>query len=95
MTNITRPAVRITQGNLILYLTYVTPQDLNIPNFYDVDHLEPQGGGYQRILNAGRANRLSRHLTEGFPQGYANLPTTIFLATDKQILFDSERNELK
>ena len=43
---------------------------------------------------AGRANRLSRHLTEGFPQGYANLPTTIFLATDKQIHFDSERNEI-
>ena len=94
MATITRPAVQIQQGHLTLYLTYVTPEDLTIPGFYDVEHLEPQGGGFQRILNGPRANRLARHLAEGFTEGYANLPTTIFLATDKQLNFDSENNEV-
>ena len=94
MVAITRPAVEIKQGHLVLYLTYITPADLQIPGFYDVDHLEPRQGGFQRILNRTRANRLSRHLTEGFAEGYANLPTTIFLATDKQLSFDAGKNEM-
>ena len=94
MVAITRPAVEIRQGELTLYLTYVTPNELAAPNFYTVDVLEPQGQGFQRILNQTRANRLSRHLTEGFDSGYANLPTTIFLATDKIVGFDSGRNEI-
>lgn len=94
MVAITRPAVEIKQGELTLYLTYVTPNELAVPNFYTVDVLEPQGQGYQRILNETRANRLSRHLSEGFGPGYANLPTTIFLATDKVVNFDGERNEI-
>lgn len=94
MATITRPAVEIQQGELTLYLTYVTPNELADPNFYTVDVLEPQGQGYQRILNETRANRLSRHLSEGFDLGYANLPTTIFLATDKVVSFDGGKNEL-
>lgn len=94
MSEITRPAVEIKQGHLTLYLTYVTPNDLAIPNFYDVEHLEPRRGGYQRILNQTRANRLSRHLAEGFASGYANLPTTIFLATDKEISFNKDTNRM-
>lgn len=94
MPNIERPAVEIEQGHLKLYLTYITPNDLLIPDFYDVDHLEPQHGGYQRILNSTRARRLSRHLTEGFQDGYANLPTTIFLATEKSLKFNPDTNRI-
>ena len=90
MSQIDRPAVEIQQGHLKLYLTYITPADLLIKDFFDVDHLEPKQGGYQRILNSTRARRLSRHLTEGFEDGYANLPTTIFLATEKSLPFNSQ-----
>ena len=95
MPKIVRPAVQIQQGHLTLYLTYVTPNDLGIDNFYDVEHLEPRRGGYQRILNQTRANRLSRHLADGYPSGYANLPTTIFLATDKEISFNADTNRIE
>ena len=94
MPSITRPAVEVQQGHLTLYLTYVTPADLMLPRFYDVERLEPRQGGYQRILNPTRGNRLSRHLVDGFSQGYANLLTTIFLATDKQLRFDSLSNQV-
>lgn len=94
MVAIARTAVEIPQGHLTFYLTYVTPAELTIPNFYDVEQLEPSGGGFQRVLNPTRANRLSRYLAEGFPSGYANLPTTIFLATDKELSFDPAKNEL-
>lgn len=94
MPSITRPAVEVQQGHLTLYLTYVTPDDLLLPGFYDVEQLEPNQGGYQRILNTTRGNRLSRHLVDGFSQGYANLPTTVFLATDKQLGFDSTSNQM-
>ena len=94
MPQIRRPGVEVRQGNLTLLLTYVTPRDFAIPGFYDVDRLEAQGEGYQRILNDTRANHLARHLKEAFSSGYANLPTTIFLATDKPIGFDVDHNEL-
>ena len=98
MAKITRPAVKIEQGNLTLFLTHITPRDLLSKNFYTVDKLEPQvdgtGTGYQRILNTTRVNRLARHLREAFPEGYANLPTTIFLATDKELDFNSRGNML-
>ena len=96
MVVISRPAVRIEQGMLTVYLTYVTPQDLAIPEFYSVDKLDPQSGsGFQRVLEPRRANRLTRHLKEAFPKGYANLPTTIFLATDKQLEIDLITGQLK
>ncbi len=97
MATITRPAIEIQQGHLTLYLTYVTPADLFIPEFYAVEQLEPlepEVKGFQRILDPSRANRLSRHLIKGFDSGYSNLPTTIFLATDKPISFDPATNEM-
>lgn len=88
MATFSRPAVQVTQGNLTLYLTYVTPRDLFGDNFYTVEALEPRGQqGYQRILNERRASRLSRHLTEADKHGYAHLPTTVFLATSKSVRF--------
>lgn len=90
-----RSAVEIRQGNLILYLTYVTPADLFSNNFYTVDKLEPQTQeGYQRILDDRRASRLTRHLTEANNLGYAHLPTTIFLATDKSLDYNEDSSIL-
>ncbi len=89
MPTFKRRAVEIKQGRLTLYLTYVTPDDLFNNGFYNVEKLEPTTrDGYQRILNAQRANRLARHMKESFPHGYANIPTTIFLATDKPVDYD-------
>ena len=92
-----RPAVQVVQGNLILYLTYVTPRDLfEHDHFYTVEKLEPQmDRGFQRVLEPNRVNRLARHLEEAEPKGYANLPTTIFLATaSKKVKFDDRTSEL-
>lgn len=91
MATFARPAVEIKQGNLTLYLTYVTPDDLFNNNFYTVDKLEPRTQeGFQRILDERRATRLTRHLTEANDKGYAHLPTTIFLATDKGLEYDED-----
>lgn len=99
MATFSRSAVQIRQGNLTLYLTYLTPRDLfaNSDNFYTVDKLEPNSpqSGYQRILNETRARRLSRHLHESNEEGYAHLPTTVFLATDKPVNFDEDTHTLE
>ncbi len=96
MTTFSRSAVEIKQGNLTLYLTYITPNDLFTDNFYTVDKLEPRTqAGYQRILDERRARRLSRHLVEADEEGYAHLPTTVFLATSKSVKFDKKTNTLE
>ena len=102
MADFSRPAVQIKQGNLTLYLTYVTPRDLFTDadkdgyKFYAVEKLDSDTQeGYQRILNETRARRLSRHLTEANGDGYAHLPTTVFLATDKSVDFDEDTQTLK
>ena len=96
MTTFSRPAVQVTQGNLTLYLTYVTPRDLFADDFYTVDALEPKRQeGFQRILNERRASRLSRHLTEANERGYAHLPTTVFLATAQPVRFDKANGLLE
>ena len=102
MTDFSRPAVEIKQGNLTLYLTYVTPRDLFTGadkdgyEFYSVEELDPSTQeGYQRILNETRARRLSRHLADANGEGYAHLPTTVFLATDKSVEFDEDTQTLK
>ena len=95
MADFSRPAVEIKQGNLTLYLTYVTPRDLFSDNFYTVEKLDSSTQeGYQRLLHAPRARRLSRHLTEANSEGYAHLPTTVFLATDKSVDFDEDTQTL-
>ena len=96
MVQITRPAVEITQGQLKLYLTYVTPRELKeIDDFYTVDKLDAQEReGFQRVLDTSRANRLARNLRAAFPNGYANLPTSVFLATGSQIGFDPDTHQM-
>lgn len=84
-----RKAVEIHQGNLTLYHTFLTPMDLfeSEHRFFDVSILEPNapGKGYQRILNEARAKRLSEHMVTACKEGYAHLPTAVFLATDKEL----------
>src|SRR5262249_12303383 len=50
--------------------------------------------GYQRILNEGRAKRLTDYLLDGQSEGDAFLPTSIFLATSKDIPFDESSNTI-
>lgn len=95
MVEISRPAVQIKQGRLTLYLTYITPSDLNEPNFYTVDKLDVDDKqGFQRMLDDKRVRDLAKDLTDAFPYGYANLPTTVFLATNKSIDFDPQTNHI-
>jgi DGQHR domain-containing protein len=93
---ITRPAALVRQGSLKLYVTSLKVADLNLPNFYTINRLDPEeaGPGYQRILNQGRAKRLTDYLLDGQIEGDAFLPTSIFLATNKEIPFDSATNTI-
>lgn len=97
MTKFERPAVEVVQGRLRLYLTYVTPHDLFLTDdFYSVEQLDPkQSEGYQRLLEPTRSRRLSKHLQEAFNEGYANLPTTIFLATSRPVEYDSHSSVIR
>lgn len=96
MTIITRPAALIRQGSLRLYATSIKVADLNLPNFYTINTLDPEeaGPGYQRILNQGRAKKLADYLLDGQTEGDAFLPTSIFLATNKDITFDPATNTI-
>lgn len=90
-----RPAARIRQGNLTLYATSLQVRDLRQPNFYEISALDAGGGtGYQRILNEARAKRLADYLLDGHKALEAFLPTSIFLATDKLLPFDSVTNSV-
>lgn len=96
MAIITRPAALVRQGSLKLYATSIKVADLNLPNFYTIKKLDPEeeGPGYQRILNQGRAKRLAEYLLDGQIEGDAFLPTSIFLATSKDIPFDAAMNTI-
>jgi len=94
---ITCPAARVNQGNLRLYTTSLTVRDLMTNNFYDIERLDPENPndrGYQRLLNKARAKKLADYLTEGQENHDAFLPTSIFLATDKDVVFDPATNSI-
>jgi DGQHR domain-containing protein len=94
---ITRPAALVTQGNLKLYTTSLRVADLLIDNFYDIERLDPENPddkGYQRVLNKSRAKKLADYLIDGQDNHDAFLPTSIFLATDKNISFDPALNTI-
>jgi DGQHR domain-containing protein len=96
-TTIVRPAALVKQGNLKLYATSLKVSDLLIRNFYSIERLDPDNPddkGYQRLLNKGRAKKLADYLIEGQDSHDAFLPTSIFLATDKDIQFDPITNTI-
>lgn len=93
MSQLERPAAKITQGNLLLYATSLRVRDLRQPNFYKIDTLDAdEGTGYQRLLNESRAKRLADYLLDGSKALEAFLPTSIFLATDKLLPFDDTKH---
>lgn len=96
METITRPAALVRQGSLKLYSTSLKVSDLKRPNFYTISKLDPAdaGPGYQRLLNDGRAKRLADYLIDGQTEHDAFLPTSIFLATNKDISFDQATNTI-
>jgi DGQHR domain-containing protein len=96
VTAITRPAAQVRQGSLKLYATSMRVRDLKLPNFYRIDKLDPNdaGPGFQRLLNQARAKRFAEYLLDGQSEGDAFLPTSIFLATDKDIAFDPATNTI-
>jgi DGQHR domain-containing protein len=96
LETITRPAALVRQGSLRLYATSLKVSDLKRPNFYTINKLDPEGDGpgYQRLLNEGRAKRLAQYLLDGQSEKDAFLPTSIFLATNKDIPFDAATNTI-
>lgn len=95
---IVRPAALIKQGQLTLYSTSLKVSDLLIPNFYNVETLDPDDEndkGYQRLLNRARAKRLADYIVEGQESKDAFLPTSIFMATHKNIDFNPSNNTIE
>ena len=96
VATITRAAALVRQGSLKLYATSIKIADLNLPNFYTINRLDPEeeGPGYQRILNQGRAKKLAEYLLDGQIEHDTFLPTSIFLATNKDVPFDASANTI-
>jgi DGQHR domain-containing protein len=94
--SITRPAALVRQGSLKLYATSVTVRELKLPGFYQINKLDPDGDGpgFQRLLNLGRAKKLTDYLLDGQVEGDAFLPTSLFLATSKDIPFNASTNSI-
>lgn len=95
---ITRPASLVKQGDLILYATSLKVSDLLIPNFYSIERLDPENAnekGYQRLLNKGRAKKLADYIVTGQETKDAFLPTSIFIATNKNIAFNPTNNTIE
>lgn len=98
MKKITRSASMVKQGKLILYATSLKVSDLITPNFYSIERLDPENAnekGYQRLLNKGRAKKLADYIVAGQETNDAFLPTSIFIATDKNINFNQANNTIE
>jgi DGQHR domain-containing protein len=98
LTKITAPAAPVRQGALKLYATSLKVRDLVGANFYNVETLDPvddNDKGYQRLLNASRAKKLADYIVKGQDSKDAFLPTSVFLATDKEIPFDDATNTIE
>jgi DGQHR domain-containing protein len=97
MSKIEVAAARVKQGNLTLYSTSIKVSDLLSENFYSIERLDPnnQKAGYQRVLNETRAKRLAKYLIAGLDAGDSFIPTSIFMATDKDLKFNPENNTLE
>jgi len=90
----------IQQGRKKLFTTSLTVEDFMITGFYTIDKLDAHEDaqvdkGFQRILQEDRAKRLAKYMVESWKKNReAFLPSSIFMATDKDIEFDSDRNEI-
>ncbi|MEK7079509.1 MAG: DGQHR domain-containing protein, partial [Patescibacteria group bacterium] len=62
------------------------------------ERLDPENAnekGYQRLLNKSRAKKLADYIVAGQETKDAFLPTSIFIATDKNIAFHSDNNTIE
>jgi len=94
---LTLAASRVRQGNLILFTTSIKVRELVKDGFYSVETLDPEGTddkGYQRLLNKARAKKLADYIVKGQDSLDAFLPTSVFLASDKDIPFDESKNTI-
>src|SRR5271170_3865125 len=85
------PAARVRQGELLLYSTSIKVKELVAEGFYSVETLDPDDTntqGFQRLLNTARAKKLADYIVKGQDSHDAFLPTSVFLATDKTIIFN-------
>ena len=97
MALLSLPAARVQQGDLTLFSTAIKVKILIQDNFYSVETLDPSNGGdsgYQRILNQARARNLADYILRGQDSQDAFLPTSVFLATDKHLDFNTSTNTL-
>lgn len=95
-TKFERPAVCIKQGDLTLYATSLKVSDFMEEGFYDIDRLDPEDKkGYQRLLNVSRAKKFANYILDGQDDRDAFLPTSIFMATDKNINFNPANNTIE
>ena len=95
---IVRSASLVKQGDLILYATSLKVSDLLIPNFYSIERLDPENAnekGYQRLLNKSRAKKLADYIVAGQETKDAFLPTSLFIATKKNIAFHPDNNTIE
>ena len=94
MTRIIAPAVRIEQDGRPVFLTRFTVADFMSPGFYRVEKLDAQTtDGYQRVMDERRARRFAK-VVEELGQQSAFLPTSVFLATERELDYDPEKCEL-
>lgn len=94
---ITRAAAKIKQGNLTIYSTSLFVSDLLENNFFQIDRLDASSGseqGYQRVLDERRKKKFADYLVNAWKEGDAFLPTSVFLATDKNIEYNTENNTI-
>jgi len=91
---IVRPASQVKQGDLVLYTTSLKVSDLLLPGFYSIKHLDLDDG-YQRLLNESRAKKLAVYIVDGSAERDAFLPTSIFMATDKDLPFNPDDNTIR
>ena len=91
-----RPATMVQQGNLTLYLTHLTGREIATRNFYNIERFDSgTGQGYQRLLDQRRANELARFLLDALKKNeFPAIPTPAFLATERTLEFDRDRNVL-
>ncbi|MCZ7402595.1 MAG: DGQHR domain-containing protein [Candidatus Methanoperedens sp.] len=95
---IRRPAALVKQGTLTLYTTSLKVSELLIPDFYSIERLDPENPndkGYQRLLSTARAKKLAAYIVDGLDKKDAFLPTSILIATHKNIEFNSTNNTIE
>ena len=82
---------------MVLYSTSIEVKYLVQTDFYSVKKLDPENKtetGYQRLLNTVRAKKLANYILKGQESQDAFLPTSILLATDKDIEHNVSNNTI-